>query len=269
MAPSKDGDASQPKFTLESAECAETTSLETSVTNETAEAAPLAAHAVGNEIVTSAIPPAPTNNEAREPQGSSQEVIGAAREGTSTKDTGNWKVQCTRIAKVAGIGSVVAILLVLLVSVARWNLDEATARISLCVVIVFVLIEFARILIVKSPLSASYRLVDYKQKERLSWNTEVLELQNLAWVLRAKHEEAALRAQGAARLGLSITVVALFVAIAGVAGIVFGWHTLNTYVTQPAPVGAMGATYMIPENLWGTIKAAATLKEHAIASVKK
>lgn len=114
-------------------------------------------------------------------------------------------------------------------------------------------------------VDAESALERYRQLEELSWRSGTRELQNLAWLLRAKHEESVRRAHRNSFTGGWLNFLGATLSLAGAIGIVCGWVHIVSFVTVEPKTGA----YRVPDRLWMIVLAttAATLLVGAAAGL--
>ena len=101
--------------------------------------------------------------------------------------------------------------------------------------------------------SAESALERYRLLEEWSWKTESSELQNLAWLLHAKHEDSVLRARQSNRMGNALVALASSLALADAAGAACGWLKIMGLVKENH-TGEV-TSVVIPEHLWTVVVA--------------
>jgi hypothetical protein len=101
---------------------------------------------------------------------------------------------------------------------------------------------------------AESALERYRVLEEWSWKTESSELQNLAWLLHAKHEDSVLRARQSNRMGSALIVLASLVALADAAGAACGWMRIMGLVKEQHSNEGV-TSVVIPERLWTLVVA--------------
>lgn len=101
--------------------------------------------------------------------------------------------------------------------------------------------------------SADSDLERYRLLEEWSWKTESSELQNLAWLLHAKHEDSVLRARQSNGMGSALVVLASVLALADAAGAACGWLKIMAFVKERRTGDEV--TVVIPEHFWTLVVA--------------
>jgi hypothetical protein len=88
-------------------------------------------------------------------------------------------------------------------------------------------------------------LARYRRLEEWSWRSRTTDVLNLAWLLRARQEEATIRSERAWAVGAALTLLGGVVALVGVVGTIAAWFRITGFVGTDEK-----GLYRIPDHLW-------------------